>query len=83
MPSIGACLMPSTVSGAGMPVTSRMVGTTSMTCMNCSRRPPLSLMRAGHETAMFWRMPPSLEAFCLNQVNGVSKAQDQPADMWL
>ena len=32
---------------------------------------------------MLWRMPPSFEAFCLNQVNGVSKAQDQPADMWL
>ena len=24
---------------------------------------------------MFWRMPPSFEAFCLNQLNGVSKAQ--------
>ena len=35
-------------------------------------------MRAGHDTAMFWRMPPSFEAFCLNQVKGVSKAQDQP-----
>jgi len=45
-----------------------------MTCMNCSRRPPLSLMRAGHEIAMFCRMPPSFEAFCLNQVKGVSKA---------
>ena len=66
-----------------MPVTSRIVGTWSMTCMNCSRRAPLSLMRAGHEMTMFWLMPPSREAFCLNQSNGVSKAQDQPADMWL
>ena len=32
---------------------------------------------------MHWRMPPNREAFCLNQVKGVSKAQDQPADMWL
>ena len=32
---------------------------------------------------MFCRMPPSFEAFCLNHVKGVSKAQDQPADMWL
>ena len=75
--------MPSTVSGAGMPAASRMVGTTSMTWQNCSRSAPASLMRAGQETAMHWRMPPSFEAFCLNQENGVSKAQDQPADMWL
>ncbi|MFC1680897.1 hypothetical protein ACFL1S_03765 [Pseudomonadota bacterium] len=27
---------------------------------------------------MFCLTPPSLEAFCLNQVKGVSKAQDQP-----
>ena len=40
-------------------------------------------MRAGHDTTMFWFTPPSLEAFCLNQLKGVSKAQDQPADMWL
>jgi hypothetical protein len=46
-------------------------------------QPPLSLMRAGHDTTMFWLMPPSREAFCLNQSNGVSKAHDQPADMWL
>ena len=32
---------------------------------------------------MFWRMPPKCEAFCLNQENGVSKAQDQPTAMWL
>jgi hypothetical protein len=75
--------MPSTISGALMPAASRMVGTTSMTWMNCSRRPPLSLIRAGHDTTMFWLMPPSREAFCLNQSNGVSKAHDQPADMWL
>ena len=55
----------------------------SMTWQNCSRRPPWSLMWPGQEIAMHWRMPPSFEAFCLNQVKGVSKAQDQPADMWL
>jgi hypothetical protein len=26
---------------------------------------------------MFWLMPPSLEAFCLNQSKGVSNAHDQ------
>ncbi|EXI77683.1 MAG: hypothetical protein AW12_03099 [Candidatus Accumulibacter sp. BA-94] len=83
MPSIGACLMPSTTSGGRMPEASRIVGTTSMTWMNCSRSAPLSLIRAGHDTTMFWLMPPSREAFCLNQSNGVSKAHDQPADMWL
>jgi hypothetical protein len=60
-----------------------MVGTTSMTCTNCSRNPPLSLMRAGHDTTMFWLMPPSAEAFCLNQLNGASNIDDRPADMWL
>ena len=30
-PCIGSCSMPSTVSGSGMPATSRMVGATSMT----------------------------------------------------
>ena len=83
MPSIGACLMPSTISGARMPAASRIVGMTSITWTNCSRKPPLSLMRAGHDTTMFWLMPPSLDAFCLNQSNGVSNAHDQPADMWL
>ncbi len=83
MPSIGVCLMPSTISGAWMPAASRIVGTTSITWTNCSRRPPLSLMRAGHDTTMFWLTPPSCEAFCLNQENGVSNAHDQPADMWL
>ena len=29
------------------------------------------------------RLPPSRDAFCLNQENGVSNAHDQPADMWL
>jgi hypothetical protein len=32
---------------------------------------------------MFWLTPPNCEAFCLNHENGVSKAHDQPADMWL
>jgi hypothetical protein len=38
-------------------------------------------MRGGLDTTMFWLMPPSREAFCLNQSKGVSKAQDQPAYM--
>ena len=32
---------------------------------------------------MPWRTPPRCEAICLNQLKGVSKAQAQPADMWL
>ena len=37
MPSIGSCAMPSTVSGSGMPAASRIVGPTSITCVNCER----------------------------------------------
>ena len=46
-PCMGICSMPSTSFGAGMPATSRMVGTTSMQWVNCVRSPPLSLMRLG------------------------------------
>jgi hypothetical protein len=73
-PSIGFCGMPSTTSGAGMPVASRIVGTMSMMWVNWLRIPPLSLMTAGHEIAMPCRTPPQCEAICLVQENGVSKA---------
>ena len=76
-PSMGFCLMPSTMSGAGMPVASRMVGTMSMTWWNCSRMPPASLMRLGQAMHMPCRVPPKCEAICLVQENGVSKAQVQ------
>src|SRR5262249_40462542 len=81
-PSIGACLMPSTYSGAWIPVASKIVGTMSMTWWNCVRMRPLSVMRAGHEMAMPCRVPPKCEATCLVHLNGVSDAQDQATDMW-
>ena len=74
-PSIGFCGMPSTTSGAGMPVASRIVGTMSMMWWNWLRMPPLSVMRPGHAMAMPWRTPPKCEAICLVQENGVSNAQ--------
>ncbi len=43
--------------------------------------PPVSLMRAGQEIAMPWRVPPKCEATCLVHLNGVSKAQDQATAM--
>jgi hypothetical protein len=39
------------------------------------------LIRAGHEIAMPWRVPPKCEAICLVHWNGVSKAQAQPTAM--
>ena len=48
-PSIGFCAMPSTISGAWMPVASRIVGTMSMMWWNWVRMPPASLMRPGQD----------------------------------
>ena len=45
------------------------------------RTPPASLMRAGHEIAMPWRVPPKCEAICLVHLNGVSKAHDHATAM--
>ena len=50
--AIGFCAMPSTITGAGLPVTSRIVGTMSITWWNYQRRPPLSLMCPGQEIAI-------------------------------
>src|SRR6266545_3094839 len=50
-PSIGFCLMPSTICGALMPVASRIVGTMSMMWWNWLRTPPRSSMCPGHEMA--------------------------------
>src|SRR5450631_853441 len=80
-PSIGLCLMPLTVSGALMPVASRMVGTISMTWWNWVRTPPGSLMWPGQLIAKPWRVPPKCDATCLVHLNGVSKAQDQATAM--
>src|SRR6266404_6530419 len=80
-PSIGLCLMPFTVSGALIPVASRIVGTISMMWWNWVRMPPTSLMRSGHEIARPCRVPPKCEATCLVHLNGVSNAHDHPTAM--
>src|SRR6267154_3897118 len=76
MPSIGFCLMPSTICGALMPDASRIEGTMSMMWWNWWRMPPASLMRFGQEIARPWRVPPKCEAICLVHLNGVSNAHD-------
>src|SRR5262245_5340248 len=73
-PSMGFCLIPSTISGAAMPAASRIVGTMSMTWWNWVRMPPTSLMWLGHEIAMPCRVPPKCEATCLTHLKGVSNA---------
>ena len=55
----------------------------SITWWNCGRTPPLSLIRAGHETASGLRTPPKCEAICLVHWNGVFIAHAQPAGKWL
>ena len=80
-PSIGFCAMPLTMSGAWMPVTSRSVGTMSMTWWNWLRMPPASLMCLGQAIATPCRVPPKCEAICLVHLNGVSNAQDQATAM--
>jgi hypothetical protein len=74
--------MPSTITGAGMPVTSSRVGTMSITWPNWVRMPPASVMCPGHEIAMPWRVPPKKDGTCFVHLNGVSKAQVQPTAMW-
>ena len=80
-PSIGFCLMPLTICGALTPAASRIVGTMSMMWWNWWRTPPASLMRAGHEIARPWRVPPKCDAICLVHRNGVSKAHDHATAM--
>ena len=50
---------------------SRIVGPMSVTCVNCERRPPLSLIRCGQRTTSGLRVPPRCEAICLPHWNGV------------
>ena len=78
-PSMGFCLMPLIVSGAGMPVASRMVGTMSMTWWNWRRMPPTSLMWPGQDMATPWAVPPKCDGTCFTHLNGVSIAHAQPA----
>src|SRR5215831_17828150 len=67
-PSIGLCLIPSTVSGALIPAASRIVGTMSITW-------------PGHEIAMPCRVPPKCDAICFVHLNGVSNAHAQGTAM--
>src|SRR5262245_52419124 len=80
-PSIGFCAMALTISGAGTPVASRMVGTMSIMWWNWVRMPPASLMRLRHAMAIPWRVPPKCDATCLVYLNGVSNAHDHATDM--
>src|SRR6476659_3127952 len=80
-PSIGFCAMPLTITGAGMPVASRMVGTMSIMWWNCVRTPQASLMRFGQAIVMPFRVPPKCDATCLVHLNGVSNAHDHATDM--
>ena len=79
VPCIGSCSMPSTWVGSGMPAMSRIVGATSITCANCERSPPVSVIRAGARTTNGFRVPPRCEPTCLPHLNGVLPAQAQAA----
>jgi hypothetical protein len=65
VPCMGICGTPLTCSGTGSPATSRTVGARSIAWVNWLRRPPLSVIRFGHETTMPLRVPPRWEAICL------------------
>src|SRR5262245_59907712 len=54
-----------------------------MVWMNCSRSPPLSLMRAGHDTIIGLRVPPKWLATCLVHWKGVFMACAHEAGKWL
>ena len=47
-----------------------MVGPTSITCVNCERRPPCSAIRSGQWTTIGSRVPPRCEATCFPHWNG-------------
>ena len=78
VPSIGDCSTPLTIVGSGSPAASRIVGATSITCVNCERSPPFSAIPAGQCTIVPLRVPPQWEATCLVHWNGVSIAHAQP-----
>lgn len=79
VPSIGSCSMPSTASGSGIPAASRIVGATSMTCVNCERVSVLGFIRAGHASTIGLRVPPRCAASCLPHRNGEFSACAQAA----
>ena len=81
-PCSGSWAMPSTVLGAGMPATSRIVGAMSITCVQCGRSAPVSVTRAGQWTTIGSRFPPRCEPTCLPHWNGVLPAHAQAAAKW-
>src|SRR5262249_37872210 len=83
IPSIGFGGVPLSTFGGVMPITSYRVGTISTVWRNCSRRPPLSLIRAGHETTIGLRVPPKWLATCLVHWNGVFIACAHAEGKWL
>ena len=62
-----------------MPAMSRMVGATSMTCVNCARRPPVAVIRCGQWMTIGFRVPPRCEPTCLPHWNGVLPAHAHAA----
>jgi hypothetical protein len=78
-PSMGRCSMPLMVSGAAMPVASRMVGTISMTWWNWRRMPPVSLIWPGQDMTTPCAVPPKCDGTCFTHLNGVSIAHAAPS----
>ena len=74
--------MPLTIFGSGRPAASSTVGATSITWWNCERTSPFAVTRFGQCTITPVRLPPKSDPICFVQVNGVSPATAQPADMW-
>jgi hypothetical protein len=79
---IGFWGVPLTIFGSGRLAASSTVGATSMTWWNWERTSPFAVTRFGHDTMIPVRLPPKFDATCFVQVNGVSPATAQPADMW-
>ena len=75
---MGDCCTPFTVVGSGSPAASRMVGATSMQCVNWVRSPPCSSMPFGQCTIVPLRVPPQCEATCFVHCSGEFIAHAQP-----
>ena len=80
VPSMGLWSTPLTIVGSGRPAASRMVGATSITWVNCDRRPPFSSIPFGQCTIVPLRVPPQCEATCLVHWSGLFIAQAQPTE---
>ncbi len=67
--------------GSGIPAASRIVGPTSITCVNCERITWSGSSRDGHEITMGSRVPPRWLAVCFPHWNGVLQAWAHAAAM--